>query len=245
MGLRALDWYLSEPENCSSCDGDSFGLWGPVGGVLAQGANGVLTTPAEMYGSKVVETLVSRQVERSISLRWLRNSRVMRRMPILRALMPSKISLGQKTVQSWQASEPVYGTLDELVESGVPRANGTHYTGANRRVTIETKPRTRPGPSGFAGAAAWAAWIDGITQLISDWNLCLSRMQKANRFALSLVLGLAAGTAGGLAFAAFAGATITLTPVLAGLAFGYGASVLFDRGIRQPLYEGRPDLFGG
>jgi hypothetical protein len=196
LGLRALDWYLSEPENCSSCDGDSFGLWGPVGGVLAQGANGVLTTPAEMYGSKVVETLVSRQVERSISLRWL-------------------------------------------------RANGTHYTGANRRVTIETKPRTRPGPSGFAGAAAWAAWIDGITQLISDWNLCLSRMQKANRFALSLVLGLAAGTAGGLAFAAFAGATITLTPVLAGLAFGYGASVLFDRGIRQPLYEGRPDLFGG
>jgi RHS repeat-associated protein len=219
-GLHFLDWYQSKPENCACDDGGAYGFWGPVLGVGAHAANGVATKPAEMYGSKVVETMVSRQVERSISLRWLKNSRVMDRLPIVQTLMPEKIGLGHRTVRYWQASKPVHGTIDELVEPGMPRANGTHYTGANRRVTLNTKPQLRSGLTGFAGAAAWAAWIDGITQLASDWDLCLSPMQKANRFATSLVLGLAGGTAAGIAFI---GAT-ALVPAL--VATGLVASSL-------------------
>ena len=68
-------------------------------------------------------------------------------------------------------------------------------------------------------------------------------MQRANRASLSLILGLAAGTGASLAFAATVGATLTATPILAGLAIGSLLSILFDKGIRQPLYRKRPDLF--
>jgi hypothetical protein len=139
------------------------------------------------------------------------------------------------------------GTLKDLTMNGrlVPKAHGTHYLNSTTRVTIDTGRRLRPGVGGFAGAAAWAAWIDGFVQLYSDRDLCLSPMQRANRFALSLVLGLTAGAAAGLAFAAFAGASTVLVPIAAGLAVGYLASVAFNYAIREPWYERRPDLFGG
>ncbi len=244
-GLNFLDWWQnSSPQQCD-CQGGASAFWGPVAGVSIQGINGVVTKPAEMYGTKTVERLVTKQVERSISLQWLNNSKLMRRMPILRALMPNKIGLGTRTVQEWQVVSRETGALNELADGRlIPRVNGTHQINSTTRVTIDTKPTLRSGITGFAGAAAWAAWIDGFTQLASDWKLCLSPMQKANRFALSLVLGLAAGTAGGLAFVAFAGASTVLLPIAAGLAFGYGASVFFNYAIRQPWYERRPDLFG-
>ena len=126
-GLNFLDWWQnSAPQQCD-CQGGSPAFWGPVAGVAAQGVNGFVTTPAEMYGTKTVEQLVTRQVERSISLQWLNNSRLMRRMPLACALMPNKIRLGTKTVQEWQVVSRETGTLNELADGRlIPRVNGTH-----------------------------------------------------------------------------------------------------------------------
>jgi hypothetical protein len=110
---------------------------------------------------------------------------------------------------------------------------------------------------GFSGAAAWAGWIDGLVQLTSDWNLCLSVMQKANRFALSLALGLAGGAAAGLGFAgattvvaALAGAGIIASPVvivgapiLVGAAAGYGFAAFVERPLKDAWYWTKPDWF--
>jgi hypothetical protein len=144
----------------------------------------------------------------------------------------------------WQGVSRQQGKLTQLAEPGVPRGNGTHFTGPDRRVTFHTKPRTRPGLMGFSGAAAWAGLIDGLTQLLSDWNLCLSVMQKANRFALSLALGVAAGAFAGIVFTGTVGAALPFTPIIAGAAAGMGVSWFFNKTIREPWYLGRPDLFG-
>jgi len=103
--------------------------------------------------------------------------------------------------------------------------------------------KLKNGLRGFSAAALFAGLVDGVTQAISDWNLCLSRAEKLFRFCVAVALGITVGLlasgffALGVGVVALKSLAITATgkmliPILAGLGAslwgGIGANYLKD-----------------
>ena len=89
------------------------------------------------------------------------------------------------------------------------------------------------------------ALIEGVFQLYSDLDLCLSNAQRFNRFALALDLGLFGAIAGALAFAGLTAASAPLVvTVLGSLAVGAAVAAATNQ-IKNNTFDAHPKVFGG
>jgi hypothetical protein len=131
---------------------------------------------------------------------------------------------------------------------GARHSNATylHSGGAGRTIVRPTNAKwVIGGMRGLVGTIGIAGLIDGVFQLYSDLDLCLSHAQRFNRFALAFGLGTLAALGGAIVFGA---ATFLGAPVLLAIGAGLAASVAIGVGtnyLKNRYFETFPNAYGG
>ncbi len=170
----------------SNFDSGGPGFWGPIAGVGGQTAWGIASEPAARFGSYTLEA----RFEYQVASWW-------RKLPGMQSNLINRIvprQWGFKTALGpWEAL-PGYsrtGWIDDIVPRGLNAKDGTHTLANNQlRYRVASEVKLKNGLRGAAGAALLAGLIDGISQVISDWQLCLSLAEKVFRASIAIALGI-------------------------------------------------------
>ena len=232
--LDFLDWYHSKPDCSCDTGGGVARIDGPVAGTMAQVAWGAKSVPAGDYGTYTVQVYTQRQ----ITSWW-------RKIPGMQSRLANKIiprDWGFKTVGEWKTLYQKTGWIDDIVPSGLQKANGT-YTHPLGRYKVDSSVQRRPGWLGYKATMLFAGLIDGAAQWFIDRDACMSRAEKVYRIAMSVGLGMLGGAIGAAVFTIVAAsASIAILPVLAGIAAGLVFVWAIDViGVKERLFSLVPD----
>jgi RHS repeat-associated protein len=237
VGLRALNWWYDQPDNCECLQVNSFAAFvnrkltkipvgeqeipvtpGYVGGVVAQAYWAYKSTPAEYIGTKVVEKYF---FQSKLGWSWIK-------------LRPTL-----NVERGWKVTNVSRGSY-------YFRPSGQFRTGLRTKVTYSMQVRPRYNKwNGFTGSAAIAGLIDGVMQAVSDSaNLCLSRHQRYMRSFAATMFGFGAGAAAALTFTALIPFSLPVAIVggfvagsVASTGFGFAKEKMF---LSNSKHFGRP-----
>jgi RHS repeat-associated protein len=227
-GLKLMDWWYREPDDCS-CQRGLPGF-GPSDvsaglGLATQGVWAGISEPAQRIGNVYITQ--ARPMD-FMGRTYFTQGKL--RFPAANTQALRGVSIDQ-TLRGWMGGR---GNTTYL-RSGVTGQTVIRPTSAKWVIG---------GMRGLVGTIGIAGLIDGVFQLYSDLDLCLSHAQRFNRFALAFGLGTLAALGGAIVFGV---ATAASLPVLTTIALSLGASTIIGLGgswVKEQYFRTFSNHFG-